>query len=298
MQKKLFTVILFIILSCLLVACDSNKSMESNSKAKEASDKDKSRDKKNDTKDRLIKNVEDVDKSKIEKIISDFDIAGLDKYEISQVEDAYSIHNGDINILIDSNYGILSINQMDNLGKNLKSKFKSKEDIIHFLFSNSYVSADYEVTNVYPVTEDGEKVYITKKNSYLLFNPYDGVKFIYEKATNRILSFERNEDYKTDGKPKISKDEAIEIAKEALVNEMKTKKEDLPEIKEIEYRVVSSRDNIALEKKKVDFAKVYEITFGEYSLTTPEYTVTVDADTKEVILMDAAKSEKSEKSIQ
>lgn len=54
-----------------------------------------------------------------------------------------------------------------------------------------------------------------------------------------------------------------------------------------------SRDNIALEKKKVDFAKVYEITFGEYSLTTPEYTVTVDADTKEVILMDAAKSEKN-----
>lgn len=79
MQKKLFTVIVFIILTCLLVACGSNKSMESNSKIKENNDKDSIRDTGKDTKDILIKNVEDIDRSKVEKIISDFDIVGLEK---------------------------------------------------------------------------------------------------------------------------------------------------------------------------------------------------------------------------
>lgn len=220
-------------------------------------------------------------KEKIEAIVSDFDLLGLDNYKIDKEDGNYSIHNGDNKILIDQNYNVINIEQKISKDEKTFSKYKSLDEFIKMLSDKKYVDDTYKYNRKYPILEDGYNVYITKKYKNGIFNPFDGVKFSYNNVNNHVVNYIKRQDYTAKDSPQLTLDEAFSIAKGLVEKDYKSM--DVSKVLNKDYLVVSDEQYPILKEKGKKFAEVYLIEFKGCS-------VFIDANTKEVLFIDAEKT--------
>lgn len=268
--SKFFLSVSFVIFCFILVACNSSDKKANEDTQKQVQEEKTGEDKKKPS-DGLIKDI-----------ISDFDIRGLDGYVVDETETGYLIHKEAIELELDKNHRVMNFDGTYNLNKNIASKYNSLDEVIKMLFDKGYVSGDYEFNRKYPIMDAGYSVFLAKKYPNGIFNPYDCIKFSFETQTNRLMSFNRIEEYVAEDNPKLSREEASHIAVEALQDMLKLSEK--PEINDVDYCVIQSTGKLVKGSKLKKFLEVYEVSFKQGS-------VYVDAETKDVVSIDLVKSE-------
>lgn len=116
----------------------------------------------------LKKKILNLQKKKIDKIISDFDLLGLDNYKIDKENSNYLIHNEENKLLIDQDYNVISVEQKISINSESPSKYKSLDEFIKMLFDKKYIDEKYEYNRKYQFLKK-DIMFIFQKNINLVY---------------------------------------------------------------------------------------------------------------------------------
>lgn len=276
-KMKVLIFCIFISISMFLTSCNKDEIIKSGNVDKINMEKEQE----NNSNELVKKENSEPTKEKIDKIISDFDLLGLDNYKIDKENSNYLIHNEENKLLIDQDYNVISVEQKISIYSESPSKYKSLDEFIKMLFDKKYIDEKYEYNRKYPILEEGYNVYISKKYKSGIFNPFDGINFSYNTVNNRVVSYSKRNEYIAKDTPQLTIEEALLIAKDAAKKYYKST--DISKVLNKDYLVVSESQYPILEEKGKKYNEVYLIGFKECS-------VLIDANTKEVLFIDVKKS--------
>lgn len=276
-KSKLLILGLCIFMCIILSSCNKKEILKDD----KTNDMDNKKNKENISNESTQKENYVPAKEKIEEIVSDFDLLGLDNYKIDKEDGNYLIHNGYNKLLIDQNYNLIGVEQEISMDKKLPSKYKSLDEFIKMLSDKKYVDDTYKYNRKYPILEEGYNVYITKKYKNGIFNPFDAINFSYNNVNNHVVSYIKRQDYTAKDSPQLTLDEAFSIAKELVEKDYKSM--DVSKVLNKDYLVVSDEQYPILKEKGKKFAEIYLIEFKGGA-------VLIDANTKEVLFIDPEKT--------
>lgn len=208
-------------------------------------------------KDKVIADKSTLEKIDIKKVAEDFELYDNLKADWS----GFSYKNKYGEATFDKNGKLIELDQLDAMSLNKKSeKFKSVEDIKKMLLDEGYVDSSYEIYKEGPFLDEGLDIWYVKKSKYGLKNMYNSIRVLVDTNLNLPVSYKKIEEFTDDIEPKISQDEAVEIAAKFLKENIKDKEYKL---RLVELSVKERNDYYKLGdvKDKGKLSIVYNVEF-------------------------------------
>lgn len=224
-----------------------------------------------------------VGKRIINKIINDFDVSSYPKLNTKTLirsTNAQTEITGNIKISLSGDDFIeIKDNKLINLkqtqeiqkGTSQVSKFLdsnnnfSEVKLEKYLRDKNYINDDFILYNSYNPIDTMWKATFIKKSKYGCINKYNSVKVSVDTVSGKIIFYSKDESYKDDIKPQITKDEAILIANKYFTNG------GFDIVKDMELMIVN--DDIISSEKTYNPLKFYLAYKGE----TAQAWIYVDA---------------------
>jgi hypothetical protein len=234
------------------------------------------------------KHEEAIDYNKIIYIINDFNLESL---EIEDKEELFKVYSktrsGDDLILTSKNGDILFNDEKDivkvdyissvDFEKSLDGKYPT-EGYVKFI-RDKYIPKSYKNLEINNYALDYKMYSFYPENPAGILNPYNQIRIVFDNKSDKVILFNLIEDFKIKDAPKISGDEAVDIAIKYFKG--KISKVDREKIK-YTLRVIGPNDYLEGERvnKEKDFRLTYEINFYDD-------IIFVDAMTGDIVASDS-----------